>query len=284
VANLRILGARFAIGDPIGEGAMGIVYEAEDLSDGRTVAVKVLSPTRRGEASLEERMVREARAAAAVRHPNIVRIIAVGTRPAMGPGTSGMTYIVMERMRGESLEDLVDRQGPLPVPLATAITAEILAGLDAAHARGVVHRDLKPGNVFRTREGVVKLFDFGLSVRYGSHGFSLSLTPEGTVCGSPAYMSPEQALGDEPIDGRSDQYAAGVVLYEMLTGEPPFDGPSTMEVLERVVREAPRPIRPRRRDVSPALEAVILRALMKKRVQRFPSAAAMAEALADATG
>jgi len=278
----RIVGARFAIGAPIGEGAMGIVYEAEDLSDGRTVAVKVLTATRRGDPALEERMHREARAAAAVRHPNIVRIITVGMVPKTDPTAPGTTYIVMERLRGESLEELIDSRGPLPVPLATSIGAEILSGLDAAHVRGVVHRDLKPGNVFRTTEGVVKLFDFGLSVRYGTHGFSLSLTPEGTVCGSPPYMAPEQALGEEPIDGRADQYAAGAVLYEMLTGRPPFEGPSPMEVLAKVVRDAPRPIRPKRRDVSEALEAVVMRALAKGRAERYPSAAAMAEALADA--
>ena len=280
----RIVGARFAIGDKIGEGAMGTVYEAEDLSDGRTVAVKVLSVTRRGHPALEERMHREARAAAAVRHPNIVRIITVGVVPETDPTAPGTTYIVMERLRGESLEDLIVRTGPLTVPLAVSIAADILAGLDAAHVRGVVHRDLKPGNVFRTQEGVVKLFDFGLSVRYGTHGFSLSLTPEGTVCGSPPYMAPEQALGEEPIDGRADQYAAGAVLHEMLTGRPPFEGDNPMEVLARVVREPPPRIRARRRDVPAALEALVLRALAKARGDRFPSAAAMAEALSDALG
>ncbi len=263
---------------------MGLVYEAEDLSDGRIVAVKVLSPTRRGNPALEERMQREARAAAAVRHPNIVRIISVGVVPSAQPGALGTTYIAMERLRGESLEDLVDRTGPLRITLAVHVVADVLSGLDAAHVRGVVHRDLKPGNVYRTTEGVVKIFDFGLSVRYGTQGFSLSLTPEGTVCGSPPYMAPEQALGEEPIDGRADQYAAGAVLYELLTGMPPFEGDNPMDVLSKVVREAPVPVRRRRPEIPASLEAVVMRALAKGRAERFPSAAAMAEALADAAG
>ncbi len=270
----RILAGRYRLGRLIGEGGMGAVYEAEHIDLGAVVAVKLLSDRLLGDADAVERFRREARAAASIRHDNVVRVTDSGT------DEEGTPFLVMERLHGESLGSLLKRHRRLPAEAAAAVAQEVLRGLEAAHAQGIIHRDLKPGNVFLSWEGEerlrVKLLDFGISKLLG--GVS-ELTAEGAIVGTPHYMSPEQLRGRLDLDPRSDLYAVGVLLFRMLAGKLPFEGKRPQELYQAILQGRRRRLEALRPDLPEALHAVVDRALRTAREARFSSARQMREAL-----
>ncbi len=238
----------------LGEGGMGVVYAAADERLHRQVAIKTVRETSRDPQS-RERLWREARAAASVSHPNVCQLYDVGEE-------NGELFIAMELLEGESLGTRLAR-GPIPLAESGDITLSMLSALDAIHARGLVHRDLKPSNIFLTAHGV-KLLDFGLAraVEEAGDQTGAGITMAGTVMGTPHYMSPEQITGD-PLDGRSDLFAVGGILFEVLVGDPPFPGKTTAQVVHGVIYEQLPSL-----GGSPALAAidrVIHRATAKSR-------------------
>src|SRR5262245_47849370 len=256
----RAFSNRYDIQREIAQGGMAEVYLAHDGRLDRPVALKALFPEYAREPSFVERFRREAQAAANLNHPNIVSIYDWGQE-------SGTYFIVMEYVEGRSLRDLIRSQGPLEPNQAAEITGEIASALAFAHRSGVVHRDVKPGNVLLTRAGNVKVTDFGIARAGASDG----LTQTGSVMGTATYFSPEQAQG-LAVDGRSDVYSLGVVLYEMVTGVVPFTGDSPVAVAYRHVREEPMPPSQRNPDVPADLEQIILTALAKDPDQRYQTA------------
>ena len=253
----------------LGRGGFGIVYRAVDDVLQRVVAVKVLAPALAVTSPARKRFLREARAAAAVRHDHVVQVYAVEEDP--------LPYLVMEFIPGETLQDRLDRTGPIDPPDAVRLGRQIAEGLAAAHARGLVHRDVKPGNVLIEAgvPGRAKLTDFGLA----RAADDASLTQSGVVAGTPVYMAPEQARGD-PVDPRSDLFSLGSVLYVMLTGRPPFRAETTMAVLRRVVEDAPRPIREVIPEVPDGVCRVVERLHAKDPAARFQTAREVADLLA----
>ena len=259
---------RYAIERKLGEGGMGVVYAARDDRLERTIALKTLSALANDETA-RQRLWREARAAASVNHPNVCQIYEVGE-------DGGRLFIAMELLEGEALAERL-RRGPLSTSEAVPIGLGMLAALSALHARGIVHRDLKPSNVFLTAHGV-KLLDFGLARPEldGSLSPAAGLTRTGIVMGTPRYMAPEQVTG-EAVDTRSDLFAAGAILFEMLAGRPAFSGRTIVEVLHATQHEQPPAL-----TGSPAVAAVdrvIRRAMAKRPAERPASAEAMAEEL-----
>ena len=258
----------------IGRGGMGAVYEAENLSIGRRVAIKVLEDAFAKDPVMRARFEREARTAASIAHPNVVEMLDRGTLEPDRP------YIVMELLEGEPLRERMQR-GALSLGEAAYIGAQILAGLATAHARGVVHRDLKPDNVFLVaHEGdqlFVKLLDFGISKLLGE-GVDLHLTSTGSVMGTPRYMSPEQARGQHELDHRVDLFAVGVLLFEMLTGVPPHAGDSYNQLVGSLLERTPPPISSLRPDLPVAVAAMVDLALSRDRDQR-PSTADLLDVL-----
>jgi serine/threonine protein kinase/tetratricopeptide (TPR) repeat protein len=258
----------YAIARKLGVGGMGIVYEARDERLQRTVALKMMRGLEHDETA-RKRFWREARAAASVNHPNVCQIYDVGEE-------DGQLFLAMELLEGDPLTELLTR-GPVSVDHALPIAVDMLAALEAIHARGIVHRDLKPSNVFVTRHGI-KLLDFGLARPEIDRAVdpSLALTRSGVVMGTPRYMAPEQVTGD-PIDARTDLFATGAILFEMLAGRPAFGGRTVMEILHATLMEQPPAL-----TGSPAVAAVdrvIRRALAKTPSARPASAALMAEEL-----
>jgi anti-sigma factor RsiW len=258
----------FRVGDRIGAGGMGVVHRAEDETLGRAVALKLLKPDLAHDPTVRQRFLGEARATARVRHPNVVDIFQVGV-------DGETTFLAMELLAGESLEKHLRRSAPLPAAEAVAIARQIALGLAAAHATGLVHRDVKPDNVFLTPDGRVKLLDFGLARAVDSDA---GLTGTGVIVGTPAYMAPEQARG-WPVTDRTDLFALGCVLYRMCTGDPPFRGETAYAVLTALAAVEPPPPRRVNPAVPPVLDALIRRLLQKAPPGRPPSAAAVAEAL-----
>jgi eukaryotic-like serine/threonine-protein kinase len=262
---------QFRILAKLGQGGMGVVYRATDEKLRRTVALKVLPPGFAADPARRDRFLREARAAAAVNHANIAAVYDVAE-------ADGRVYIAMELVEGESLRARLDR-GALVVPEALKVARGICRGLAKAHERGLVHRDLKPDNVMVGEDLDVKILDFGLAkdvglVHEGAIADAATLpqvTADGQVLGTPAYMSPEQAAG-KAVDARSDVFAFGVVLYEMVTGVLPFTASTTMEVLIAIARDSPQPASARKSEVTPELEAVIDRCLAKAADARYTSA------------
>lgn len=273
-----IIDGRYRLIEIIGEGGMGQVFEAEHLELRRKVAIKTLFTKEGVDPALAQRFEREAHTLAAVAHPNIVTITDYGVH-------RDLPFLVMERLEGQSLATLLDERGPLDVEHAAALMRQILAGLAHAHARGLVHRDLKPGNVWveMHEDGEhVKLLDFGFAKFVEAEGGPL-LTAVGVVVGTLSYMSPEQASGGA-IDHRSDLYSAGVLFYQMVTGRRPFEG-EPIELLRAHLTEDAPSLREARPDghFSSELEAVVRRALEKKPEKRFESGAELAKALQAAT-
>ena len=264
-----MLGDRYEIRSTLGRGGMATVYEGHDRVLDRPVAIKVLSDRYAGDEKFVTRFQREARAAAGLSHPSIVSVFDTGD-------TDGEHYIVMELVRGETLADLLAREGSLTPERAARVAGSVAQALQAAHDRGFVHRDVKPGNVMLSPGGEVKVMDFGIA-RAATDD---TLTQTGTVLGTASYLSPEQSRGDQ-VDHRSDIYSLGCVLYELLTGRPPFSG-SPVSVAYKHVNEEPEPPSRVNPSVPAELESVVMRALRKDPGQRFPTAEAFRQALTSA--
>ncbi|MFJ9871305.1 Stk1 family PASTA domain-containing Ser/Thr kinase [Streptomyces sp. NPDC101165] len=282
--NLHALGpirsvgqGRYVLQAPLGEGGMASVYRAHDTVLGRTVAVKTLHADLARDPSFRERFRREAQAVAALNHTNVVAVHDSGE----DSGPDGVVlYIVMEYVQGRSVRELIRERaagpvgGTVPLDRALAVTSAVLDALECSHRQGLIHRDIKPANVMTTGDGTVKVMDFGIARVLQSDATAMTRT--GTVLGTPQYLSPEQALG-KPADARSDLYSVGCMLFELVTGTPPFDGESTMSVLYQHVQQPP-PI-PSSIDPSlpPTVDAVVARALSKDPAGRYPTARAMAD-------
>jgi len=271
-----LLDGAYLVTERIGSGGMGYVYRAEQLALGRSVAIKVVHPCLSADPCTVARFDTEARAASRLNHPNSVGIYALGRAP------DGRPYMVMEYLRGHDLRTVLGAEPVQPLPRVCAIVRGVLAALVEAHAQDVVHRDLKPENVFLVRRAdgseQVKVVDFGLAQIAGTRG----RTQPGTLIGTPGYMSPEQITGEE-VDGRSDVFAAGVLLHELLTGWPLFGGDSAAAVVCRVLaKPVPDPRHASLRAIPHTLAHIAMRALERAPADRFPSAAAMAAALEDA--
>src|SRR6476469_3465684 len=265
----RLLSNRYELGDTLGYGGMSEVHKGRDVRLGRDVAVKVLRADLARDPQFQERFRREAQNAAALNHPAIVAVYDTGeTRTEHGP----LPYIVMEYVDGRTLRDIVKTEGPLPGQRAMEIMADVSAALDFSHRHGIIHRDVKPANVMITRTGAVKVMDFGIA--RAVHDGQAAVTQTAAVIGTAQYLSPEQARG-ETVDARSDVYAAGCVLFELLTGEPPFTGDSPVAVAYQHVREDPKPPSALNPRVNPALDAVVLKAMSKTPANRYQSAAEM---------
>ncbi|MCT2586548.1 Stk1 family PASTA domain-containing Ser/Thr kinase [Actinophytocola gossypii] len=265
----RLLSNRYELGDVLGYGGMSEVHKGRDVRLGRDVAVKVLRADLARDPQFQERFRREAQNAAALNHPAIVAVYDTGeTRTEHGP----LPYIVMEYVDGRTLRDIVKTEGPLPGQRAMEVMADVCAALDFSHRHGIVHRDVKPANVMITKTGAVKVMDFGIA-RAVADG-QAAVTQTAAVIGTAQYLSPEQARG-EAVDARSDVYAAGCVLFELLTGDPPFTGDSPVAVAYQHVREDPKPPSSLNSRVSPALDAIVLKAMSKGAPNRYQSSAEM---------
>ncbi len=261
--------ASYTLLEPIGHGGMAVVYRARQDSLDRTVAIKILSENLAASTEFMERFRREARTAANLRHPNVITVF------DFGEDERGVPYLVLEYIEGPTLADLMD--SGLEDSRVPNLLDQIAAGLDYAHARGVIHRDIKPGNVLMTDDGRAVLADFGLAwLLEGAH-----LTLTGGVIGTPEYMSPEQASG-EPIDHRSDIYALGVVLYEMLVGERPFVADTPIAVLLQHLQDPAPSVLIARPDLPLAVGDVVARSLVKDPAERFASAGELARAFRSA--
>jgi serine/threonine-protein kinase len=272
----ELVGGKYRIGSVIGTGGMGLVVGAEDVSLGRSVAIKFLAPERAQKAAAVQRFIREARAAASIQSENVVRVFEVGTLP------NALPYIVMEHLRGADLARVLATRGPLPWTDAIDFVLQACEALAEAHGRGIVHRDLKPQNLFLTQRPdgspVVKVLDFGISKAVDEDAPNLTATD--TVMGTPLYMSPEQVRSLKNVDLRADVWALGSILFELLTASPIFQAPSASALCAMIAMDPPTPLRARRPDAPPALEAAILRCLHKDPAGRFQDVAALAEALA----
>jgi serine/threonine protein kinase/tetratricopeptide (TPR) repeat protein len=268
VSDKRI--GRYELTGILGEGGMGIVYAARDPQLGRALAIKTLRAASRDPVA-RERLTREARTAAAINHPAICQLYEIGDH-------DGEIYLAMELLEGESLASRIGR-GPLTVSETVSIALGMLAGVDALHRAGVVHRDLKPSNVFLTQHGV-KLLDFGVAITGDDAASTMTrLTSPGMLVGTPQYCAPEQVRG-EAADARTDVFAAGAIVYEMLAGQSPFAGSTPMEVLHAIMYDEP-PVLTGGPAVA-ALDRVIHRALAKRREERYPAADALAQELRSA--
>ncbi len=273
----HVVGGKYRIDGLIGQGGMGVVYSATHLVSDKRVAIKWMLPAPGASTELSERFVREARATARIDHPNVVDIYDVGVE-------EGSMFLVMERLHGESLAQRLER-GALDATEAVAVLMPALRAVAAAHAQGVIHRDLKPDNIFlcvgqdgEPREP--KVLDFGISkIAAGSERHDFSLTQSGTIMGTPLYMSPEQIRGLRDVDARGDVYAFGVILYEMLTGAFPFDAETYNELIVKIATEEPTPITTLLPELEPGIEIVIARAMARNRDARYESVAELAAAL-----
>ncbi len=269
----EVLIGRYAIQRELGRGGMAIVYLANDLRHDRTVAIKLLQPEITS-ALTAERFLREIRITARLQHPNILGLFDSGAE-------GGFCYYVMPWVEGDTLRERLERSGQLPLPEAISIATDLCAALGYAHSRSVVHRDIKPENVLFSA-GKAMLADFGLA-RALSEG-QRSITVAGMSLGTPSYMSPEQAQGLETIDHRSDIYALGCVLFEMVAGQPPFTGAGVGRVIQHHLQTPPPPLKPFRPEVPDRLEAAVQRALAKDPADRFQTAEAMQAALGEGPG
>jgi serine/threonine-protein kinase len=267
-----IIDGKYRIIRLIGEGGMGSVYEGENTRIHRRVAIKVLHSGVAETAEAVQRFEREAQAAGRIGSEHIVEVLDLGNLP------SGDRYMVMEFMDGDSLSDRIRQRGRIPPAELCPLALQLLEGLGAAHTAGIIHRDLKPDNVYllKSRSGVanfVKLLDFGISKfnqLSGDSGFSMTRT--GAVMGTPYYMAPEQAKGAKDMDHRVDLYATGVILYESVTGEVPFNADTFNELLFKIVLEEPRPVEQLVPDIDPNFAALINKAMARDPAQRFQTA------------
>ncbi|MER5730987.1 protein kinase [Streptomyces sp. NPDC002138] len=272
-AGGSLAGGRYQLRDLLGEGGMASVYLAYDSALDRQVAIKTLHSELGREQSFRERFRREAQAVAKLSHTNIVSVFDTGEGDLDG---MLMPYIVMEYVEGQplgsALQSDITQYGAMPADKALKVTADVLAALETSHEMGLVHRDIKPGNVMMTKRGVVKVMDFGIA-RAMQSGVT-SMTQTGMVVGTPQYLSPEQALG-RAVDARSDLYSVGIMLFQLLTGRLPFEADSPLAIAYAHVQEEPVTPSSINRAVTPAMDSLVARALKKNPNERFPTAAAM---------
>jgi serine/threonine protein kinase len=274
------LAGRYRVEARVGSGAMGAVYRAEQAILGRHVALKIVNRDRHVGGDTVQRFRREAKALSALNHPNTVRVFDFGSTD------EGLLFLAMELLEGEPLTDCMVREGPLPVLQAVSIIQQVLRSISEAHAQGIVHRDLKPDNVFLARVPsdpvpMVKVLDFGIAKAVdGDRRIDQFETLDGTVFGTPRYMSPEQAAG-KTLDPRSDLYSVGIMLYELLTGNPPFVDMDAVVVMARHIREEPVPLckAAPQRPIPACLEAVMTKTLSKQPAERFQTAEQFERAL-----
>jgi serine/threonine protein kinase len=272
----RIIAERYRVGELIGHGGMAKVYRGYDMTLGRDIAIKILDPDLARDTAFRTRFRMEAQAASRMSHPSIVRVFDAGDPSSSGgAGATSEPYIIMELVSGRLLKDII-AEGPVPADDAIRYVDGILEALDYSHRAGVVHRDIKPGNVMITDAGKVKVMDFGIARAVSDSSSTVAETTQ--ILGTAAYFSPEQAKG-EPVDGRTDVYSTGVVLYELLTGRQPFRGDSPVAVAYQHVSEAPLAPTEVNEDAPPALDPIVLRALAKDPYQRYPDAASFRLAL-----
>lgn len=263
----RVLADRYELESVLGQGGMARVFKGTDRVLSRTVAVKVLSPQFAGDEQFVVRFRREAQKVAALNHPNIVSVYDTGSQ-------GDVHYIVMEYVEGRTLRDIIHQEGPLLPERATEVASAVAAALAAAHEGGLVHHDIKPGNIMITRNGEVKVVDFGIA-RTSSGD---TITQTASILGTASYLSPEQAQG-ESVDSRSDIYSLGCVLYEMLTARAPFTGDSPVSIAFQHVRENPVPPSRINPDVTPKLEAVVIKCMAKNPANRYQTAEELREDL-----
>ncbi|MCP4446767.1 MAG: protein kinase [Myxococcales bacterium] len=271
------LNERYEVTAKLGQGGMGAVYEARHTVIGKRVALKVLLDKHAERDQSVARLKQEARLASSIGHKNIVDITDFGTTE------TGRTFVVMEYLDGESLGSLISKDGRLDSLRAIRIAQQIASALGAAHAKGIVHRDIKPENIFvmrRDDEDFVKVLDFGISKSLVSDDEDVRLTQTGMVLGTPLYMSPEQAQGDDNLDHRIDIYALGVILYEAITGEVPFRGKNYLNILTQVISDEPKQASEYVPGLDHNLESVICKAMAKDREERYQSMEEFASDLA----
>ncbi len=267
-----VVGDRYELGELLGRGGMAEVRKGVDRRLGRTVAVKRLRTDLAGDATFQARFRREAQSSASLNHPSIVSVYDTGEEPAADGSGVAQPYIVMEHVAGRTLRDIL-REGRKILPeRALEISSGVLAALDYSHRAGIIHRDIKPGNVMLTPAGDVKVMDFGIA-RAISDAAS-TMTQTAAVVGTAQYLSPEQARG-ETVDSRSDVYSAGCLLYELLTSRPPFVGDSPVAVAYQHVREQPQPPSVHDDDLPPEVDAIVIKSLAKRVEDRYQSAAEM---------
>jgi serine/threonine protein kinase len=267
---LSAIGTQYSLEGEIGRGGMSVVYKARDLRLNRPVAIKVLPPELAHDSGIRARFTREAQTAAQLSHAHIVPIYDVGEK-------DGIAYLVMSMLTGGNLATLLAHEPRLPIEEARRFLREVADALDYAHQRGVIHRDIKPDNIMIDREsGRALVTDFGIAWAMEA---ASRLTATGIAVGTPTYMSPEQAVGERALDGRSDIYSLGVVAYQMLTGRVPFTASNSMALLLKHVTERPRSIAELRPDTPPAMTEAIERALLKSPEDRWPTAGTLRDAL-----
>jgi hypothetical protein len=267
-ATRPTIAERYELGDVLGRGGMSEVRAGRDLRLGRDVAIKLLTTVGADGSRMRERFEAEARAVASLSHPNVVLVFDSGEH-------DGVPYLVMERLPGRTLADEM-AAGPLSPERAVRVTTDVLAALGAAHAAGIVHRDIKPSNVLVCADGAVKVSDFGIA----KTAAAMTLTDDGTLLGTPGYLAPERLTG-EPATPQSDLYSVGVLLYEALSGRPPFEGDSPAQLLRAIAEGRPVPLQERRPDLPPRLAQAVERAMEREPSARFATAAEMSAALGD---
>jgi serine/threonine protein kinase len=279
-AQARLLGGRYQVGELLGYGGMAEVHRGRDLRLGRDVAIKMLRTDLARDATFQERFRREAQNSAALNHPAIVAVYDTGEE--ISAAGEKQPFIVMEFVNGRTLKEVLAQEQRIPTRRALEIIADICAALEFSHRHGIIHRDIKPGNVMITQTGQVKVMDFGIARALASG--ATTMTQTSAVIGTAQYLSPEQARG-EAVDARSDVYAAGCVLFELLVGHPPFVGDSPVSVAYQHVREEPKAPSDIVHEVPPDVDAIVLKALAKNPLNRYQSAQEMrADALRAVSG
>ncbi len=271
--GIRLLSGRYRLGEVLGYGGMAEVYKARDVRLDRDVAIKVLRSDLARDPSFQARFRREAQSAAALNHPMVVAVYDTGSDDRHDPP---LPYIVMEYVEGRTLREVLLHEGRLTQRRAIEIVIDVCAALDYSHRASIVHRDIKPGNVMITRDGSVKVMDFGIARAVAQS--TATVTQTAAVMGTAQYLSPEQARG-EKVDARSDLYSTGVVLYELLTGQPPFQGDSPVAVAYQHVREDAVPPSDIESDLPPEVDAVVMKALAKNPANRYQTAGEMTDDL-----
>jgi eukaryotic-like serine/threonine-protein kinase len=277
----RTLAGKFEIMGVLGEGATGFVYDARRIVEGDRVALKVIHPHLAGDPQIRGRFAREAAILRRLEGEHLCPILDFGEAPDPRREGSGTMYLALPRIEGPPLDALLKSEGPLEIARGAAIVLDVCAALSEAHSQGVIHRDLKPGNVLLHDGDRAVVVDFGMAkIMTGGGTGTTALTQHNMVFGTPEYMAPEQARGDE-LNARCDVYATGIILYEVVTGRVPFIGNSPLNVLTAHMTAPPPPPRERapERKISPALEAVVLHAIAKDPAHRYATAEALAAAI-----